>query len=106
MFLKVGKHPTHRSGISDCETVGSIYCKVRRSWVSLPQRSAFQSARADRLTALALTAMVMASWGWHAPSDSWRYPDSSLRVDLRLRETSAEPETRLVHDLRERTSGR
>ena len=68
--------------------------------------AALLSRRADRLTALTLATTVMVSWGWHAPSDGWRYPDSSLRVDLRLRETTSAPEARLVHDLRERTGGR
>ena len=56
-------------------------------------------------TALVLTAMVMTSWGWHAPSGRWRYPDTSPGVDFELRETSAEPEARLIDDLREKLLG-
>ena len=77
-----------------------VFCKVRRSWLSLPQRSALLSACGQvEGRALALIAMVMASWGWHAPSGRWRYPGTSPGVDFELRETSAEPEARLIDDL-------
>ena len=76
------EHRTHRSSTSDCvihvihgETVGPIFLQSEKILGIVADAALLSARRADRLTALTLATMVMASWGWLAQSRLETPPD-------------------------------